>query len=111
MQGNPIHPMCLIFLSSSFYSKPRYDNIQVNHEDGTKFYSRLLAVFEYLEQKLAFVQHTKLLHFSAIYGKQILQLKDSYNVILVDAVDQMVEFKLRRGTEDEFYLHTTVENY
>jgi hypothetical protein len=91
--------------------------VQVSHTNGSKFFCRLLAVFAFndannLAHQLAFVQHSKIvLDCCPIYNKPILELKDSFNLIHVNAVDQMVEFKARKGTKDQFYLCTTVESY
>ncbi len=64
------------------------------------------------KHNLAFVQHSKIVeHSSSIYHKPLLELEDSYNLISTDAIDQMVEFKPKRGKTDQFYLCITVENY
>ncbi len=104
-------------IRNDFYRKSRYDYVQVSHQNGTKFYCKLLSVFVFkdvvqVEHQLAFVQHSKIREeCSHMYKRPLLELKDSYNLIAINAVDRMVEFKPRRGTDDQFYLHTDVEYY
>ena len=46
---------------------------------------------------------------ATLYKVPLLQLNNNYNLIPVNAIDCIVEFKPRRVHEDQFYVYTSVE--
>src|SRR4051794_13266736 len=116
MQGN-INSMYFNFASASFYHHSRYDNIQVSNSDGSKFFCRLLAIFSFIDllgrgHNLAFVQHVIVVHeYDELYKHLLVELDNSYDIIPLEAVDNMVDFKPRRTQKNQYYIHPIVEEY
>lgn len=103
------------YATPAFHGSPRYDSVQVSADDNQKWFGKLVLVFEIqvnmIKHQLALIRQYDLVseEKSTLLNLPHVTLSNVYNLIPVDAIDQLVYVHPTHITDTNFLIDIDVQ--